>query len=151
MSDNNRAIALIEAVKHLAEQPANAAEVVQTAEAFLDFLNGGGYQAESEPEPSAPTSTSAKNGPSSAPAKKAAAPKAAKPARGSDTTAYEGPTQETIGTLVEQLLSANKRKEAVALMAKIGGKDAKSVTSLMASGGDLNKFVEEAEALLMAA
>jgi hypothetical protein len=134
MSDNSRLIPLVEA--------------------FLAYLKG--EETTAVPKVSAVTSTSVKTGPSSAPAKAAKPAKPAKPAPGSDTTDSEeaeetGPTQETIGNLVEQLLAANKRAEAVKLMAKIGGKDAKSVTSLMASGGDLNKFVAEAEALLMAA
>lgn len=110
-------------------------------EAFLAFLKGDETQTEVE-----------------APAKQAAtkptksATKTTKPApKPEPETADEGPSAEVIGNLVQELLSANKRKEAVALMLKIGGKDAKSVSSLMASGGDLAKFVEEAEALLMAA
>lgn len=124
MSDNSRLIPLVEA--------------------FLTYLKGDETPAQTEAPPK-PVAT-----------KVAAKPTKPKPElkpepKSEPEIADEGPSAEVIGGLVEQLLSANKRKEAVALMLKIGGKDAKSVSSLMASGGDLNKFVEEAEALLMAA
>lgn len=104
---------------------------------------------ETLPKASAATSAPAKSK-SSAPAKEAKPAKPAKPASGPATTDSEH-TTETIGPLVQKLLDANLRKEAVELMVKIGGKDAKSVTSLLASDGDIDLFVEEAEALLMAA
>jgi hypothetical protein len=122
--------------------------------AALERIAGDTNAAPTEAQPpkaSAATLTSAKPAKSSAPAKTATPPKSKAPAPGSDTTDSDGPTQDQIGNLVEKLIGANLRKETVALMVKIGGKDAKSVTSLMASGGDLALFVEEAEALLMAA
>jgi hypothetical protein len=105
---------------------------------------------ETLPKASAVTSASVSTSKSSAPAKPAKQAKPAKPASGPATTDSEH-TTETIGPLVQKLLDANLRKEAVELMVKIGGKDAKSVTSLLASDGDIDLFVEEAEALLMAA
>lgn len=147
MSENNRAQALAGAINTAGEQGADA--VLEAAAKFLAFLEG----TSAAPKASAPTSAPTKTGKSSAPAKAATPPTTAKTAPGSDTTDSEpeGPTQEVIGKLVEEMLNANKRKEAVKLMAKIGGADAKSVTSLMASGGDLAAFVTEAEKILLAA
>src|ERR1019366_8219256 len=99
--------------------------------AALERIAGDTNAAPTEAQPpkaSAATLTSAKPAKSSAPAKTATPPKSKAP--GSDSTDSEGPTQETIGNLVEKLLGANLRKETVALMVKIGGKDAKRLTSL---------------------
>jgi hypothetical protein len=58
----------------------------------------------------------------------------------------EGPTKEDVSAVVEKLLGADKRKEAVALMKKF---KATSVSSL--SEADYAVFLEEAEEILLSA
>jgi len=140
-----RIIALQEAIKLFAH-PNRTGDVVNTAESFLNFLQGADKQpAQSE-----------------APVKPAKSPKQSKPAKSEEQLVAEAAeriakteaeaevstsaTKEAVGKAVEAMLKANKRKEAVALLAKLG---ATSVSSLAES--NYAAFIEEADAVLMSA
>lgn len=141
MSEATRAIALQEAVKRFGD--ATATEILATANLFNAFLE------------SSDTTKAI------APATKAVAPKAVRPAKpvkteeqlaqeaaaaeaAADTADESAPTREAVGLAVESMLKANKRTEAVALLKKFG---AASVSAL-----PLDKyieFLEAAEAILL--
>ncbi len=115
-----RAIALAEAVKYLGGK----GDPIASAELFLDFLNG----AESQP---AATTTKTK---------------AATTAQKAEPKKPAGPTREEVDAKVQELLGANKRKEAAALMNKYG---AKNVSTLPVD--KYAEFLEGADAILVTA
>jgi hypothetical protein len=154
MSELTRAIALQEAVK------VGGNNILGLATTFNDFLTRDS-QAESLPVKAAATAEISKAAEDTfkpkrgrppaksedeviaeAAAKQAAADAAADKAE--EEKAASGPTKEEIGKLVEALLKANKRKEAVGLLQQF---KAKSVSALRPE--DYAAFAEGAEALLM--
>jgi hypothetical protein len=80
------------------------------------------------------------------PAKSEAKLQAEANARVAETEKAAGPSKDEISKAVEELLKANKRKEAIDLMKKF---DAKSVSTIKES--DYAAFLEEANAILIAA
>lgn len=65
-----------------------------------------------------------------------------------EAAAVEGPTKEQVAKAIENMLKANKRKEAIATLAKFG--DAKSATGIVEQGEKvMAAFLEAAEAVLL--
>lgn len=145
MSNDIREAALAAALQ-IAKPTQSSLDVILVAQAFLGFLNGA----------DAPTSTSAKTSPSTAPATKASPPKAtpvaAKPApKAAPVKAVEpeadeptGPTAEDVGKKINELLAADKQPEALTALKKYG---AKSKSTLPVEHyGD---FIADADKILM--
>ncbi len=150
-----RAIALSEAIKYVSTESTENTkpeEIIDVAKTFLAFLNGA----------DAPTSTSAKTSPSTAPVTKASPPKTAAPAPGPsstaskkpaipsksavepETTESDAPTAEDVGKKINELLAADKQPEALTALKKYG---AKSKSTLPVEHyGD---FIADADKILM--
>lgn len=164
MSEATRAVALQHAVVHHAGK-ADAAAIVLTAATFHSFINGN---EEAVPAPAKPATVArlAAAAGAKAPAlttnPKATAAKKP-PAKSEDQLAQEaidkataeaeagdgetgGATRDQIGKAVEDLLKANLRTGAVALLKKFG---AKSVSEVPEESYD--DFMEEANGLLLGA
>src|ERR1700677_4552819 len=157
MSNDNRAQALAGAISVAAKDGADA--VVSAATKFLACLDGA-----ASPKVFAGTSASAKATTSTAPAQTASKPTATKPASGSATTVskpvktasvpkkdeIDPDAKKLVGDKVNELLKANLREEAVALLASFG--EATSATGIVKQGDDvIGAFMEGADALLTAA
>lgn len=145
MSENNpvavRVYALQEAVRYndgLQGEVLDPASVVNFAQIFLDFLNGG---ADVKAQP-APVATPVKAVP-------------AKTVKESKPVKAEPPAQDVfeerkikIGEKVAAALAANKREEAVQIMDSYG---TKSVTQLAQGTADLAEILAKFDDILMAA
>lgn len=163
MSEATRAVALQHAVQHHAGK-ADAAAIVLTAATFHSFINGN---EEAVPAPAKPATVArlAAAAGAKAPATTGKPATAAKkpPAKSEDQLAQEaidkataeaetegdeagGATRDQIGKAVEDLLKANLRTGAVALLKKFG---AKSVSEVPEESYD--DFMEEANGLLLGA
>ena len=145
MSEVTRAIALQEAVK---VDPLNALALAERFNSFLTAIEGT-QAAASIAKPAAPKAVKATK-----PAKseeevvqefvsKAAAEDA------SEVAAVEGTaTAEQVEAAIGNMLKANKRKEAINLLASFNG--AKTKTGIIEQGADvMTAFVEQAEAILL--
>ena len=158
MSQEIREKALSAAVAVAAAE--GVAAVVAAAQKFEAYITGGA----ASPKASAPTSASPKTTTSgaSAPAAKPAANTKAAP--GSATTAskpakaasapkkdeVDPDAKKMVGDKVNELLKANLREEAVALLASFG--EATSATGIVKQGDEVTgAFMEQADALLTAA
>jgi hypothetical protein len=146
MSDATRAVALTQAVTLAVAAGLGAAETVEIAESFNTFMNGD--------RPAAPASTGGAVAPAATPTKTppkpAAKPAADKPAaKPADDSAKKAAAdkleaQKTrVGAIVSQLLEADRRAEAVALLKKFG---ATSVSGVKAK--DYTTFITEGDELL---
>ena len=129
----------------------DAASVVNIAQIFLDFLNGG---ADVKAQP-APVATPAEKPVKAAKATLATGTKATtavtpKPAKPAPVTAEEvlEDRKAKIGAKVAASLAANKRQEAVDIMAEYG---AQSVSSLAASDASLAEVLAKFDEMLLAA
>lgn len=149
MSEVTRAIALQEAVK---VDPLNALALAERFNSFLTAIEGT-QAAASIAKPAAPKAVKATK-----PAKseeevvqefvsKAAAKAAAEDA--AEVAAVEGTaTAEQVEAAIGNMLKANKRKEAINLLASFNG--AKTKTGIIEQGADvMTAFVEQAEAILL--
>ena len=150
MSEATRAIALQEAVKF---SPLNSGHALVIAEQFNAFLEGTPVAPVVAAKPAAPKFVKLAK-----PAKseeevvqefvaKAAAKAAAEDA--AEVAAVEGTaTPERVEAVIGDMLKANKRKEAIGLLASFNG--AKSKTGIIEQGADvMAAFVEQAEAILL--
>lgn len=159
MSEATRAIALQHAVHiHGAAGDHTTEAILKTAETFHNFMNGG--DAETAPAPAKPATAARLAAAAAAkPAAKPAATAAKKPPakseeqlvkeatdRAAAEAEAEGPTKDQIGQAVEDLLKANLRIPAVALLKKHGAKSVSEVPE--ESYAD---FLEEANGLLLGA
>lgn len=161
MSEATRAIALQHAVQHHAGKVTDAGNVVDTAHRFLNFIDPVSAEA-TDPAPAKPATAARLAAAASAkpPAAKPAAAVAKKPSKTEDQLAKEaidkaaaeaeaeteGPTKEAIGQAVEDLLKANLRTQAVALLKKHGAKSVSEVPE-----ESYQDFIDEANTLLMSA
>ncbi len=156
--DNNptavRVYALQEAVKFL-NQDGTAGAVIETAEAFLAFLNGTGVA--NAATPAATSATTAAKAKTTAKSTSGATMKATPAASASSSKPVKAePTAEEvfetrkklIGAKVEAALAANKRAEAVELMKSYG---ATSVTALAQTDADITEVLEKFDEILLAA
>ncbi len=150
MSNDHLRQAALAAALQSHGQGCPASDVLKSAAAFLGFLNGA----------DAPTSTSAKTSPSTAPVTKASPPKTAAPAPGPsstaskkpaipsnpepETTEADGPTAEDVGKKINELLAADKQPEALAALKKYGAKS-KSTLSVE----HYADFIADADKILM--
>lgn len=163
MSEALRAVALSEAVKHGTQASFSIGDIVETAEAFLVFLGGeSGSPAKvsaagAEPKPKATTAAAGKK---TTTAKKSTAKSeeelaqealdSAEAEQEADAEVEEQPeedaitaTKEGVGLVINKLLKAGKRKDALALLKKFG---AASVSGVQAK--DFKKFVAEGSKLI---
>lgn len=159
MQDPYKAIALNSAIQILIARPdMPSSSALPLAKNFYAFLTG---DIAPQAETAVPAAAAIKE---TKPTKTTKAPKNDKPAKTEEEIVEEsiskahkkaekqdeaeekGATLEGIGTLIAELLSANLRKQTVALLDKFGAKSASGVKE-----EDYEEFVEEGCALLMAA
>lgn len=130
MSEGSRAIALQEAVKVGAQIKAPPLQILEIAAQFEAFIYGSGNQISTAAPPAAKTEKAEKIA--------KLPPKPKEP---------EVDYKKIVGDKVNALLKANKRPEAVELLASFNG--AKSATAVIEQGADTIKaFLEGADAIL---
>lgn len=135
-----RAIALAEAIRFIStfKETVGLATVLHAANAFDSFLNSTNEVVTGETEPTKTAVAKATKAATKVAKVEAAVEKA--------VAKVEGPNKADVGSVVEKLLGADKRTEAVALMKTFG---ASSVSTLAET--KYAEFIEAAEAILMTA
>ena len=121
--------------------------VVEAAKKFATFLFGGVPASAPAKAPAQPVATKTATVPAkiAKPAAKSAETKPAAPKKDE----VDPDAKKMVGDKVNEMLKANKRDEAVALLASFG--DATSATGIVKQGDDvISAFMEGADAILSA-
>jgi hypothetical protein len=124
--DETRALALAQAVLH-SDKALGLAGVIAAATQFAAFIADGTAAAPAKADK--PKTEKVKAEPKPEPVKEVA----------------EGPTQEQVSEVIDQMLQANLRKQAVELLGKFKAKNASTLPAEHRAA-----FIEEAGALLLA-
>ena len=121
--------------------------VVEAAKKFATFLLGGAQVSAPAKVPAQPAATKTATAPAKV-AKPAAKPVETKPAA-SKKDEVDPDAKKMVGDKVNEMLKANKRDEAVALLASFA--DATSATGIVKQGDEvIQAFMEGADAILSA-
>ena len=121
--------------------------VVEAAKKFATFLLGGAQVSAPAKVPAQPAATKTATAPAKV-AKPAAKPVETKPAAPKKDE-VDPDAKKMVGDKVNEMLKANKRDEAVALLASFA--DATSATGIVKQGDDvISAFMEGADAILSA-
>ena len=143
MSQEIREKALSAAVQVLG-QSAGIAGVIAAAKQLEAYIASGASAAPKETPKAAEPKSAAKVEPKAAPATKPAAKPEAKPEK---AKALDPDAKKLVGDKVNELLKANKRDEAVALLASFDG--AASATGIVVQGDEvIQAFLAGAEEIL---
>mgnify|MGYP005817418227 CR=1 FL=1 len=160
-NDQPRVIALTLAVTALTRAAIDASEVLSTATTYLDFLTGPSTGVAETTAPAPQPELPAKRGPGRPPKAERAAPAvktapAAKPysepAPESEEAIVESAVQAAaapvidraaVSAVVAEMLAANKRNEAIALLKDFGASSVSGVAEK-----DYSAFVEKANAIV---
>ena len=121
--------------------------VVEAAKKFATFLSSGAQVSAPAKVPAQPAATKTATAPAKV-AKPAAKPVETKPAAPKKDE-VDPDAKKMVGDKVNEMLKANKRDEAVALLASFA--DATSATGIVKQGDDvISAFMEGADAILSA-